>query len=159
MTVEQNIQVILETLGLSAREKKEQLHRLLNELNIAHLAGRKASSLSGGERRRLEISRALVLDPRFIFLDEPFAGIDPMMVREIRNLICGLKAKGIGVIVTDHNVSETLQVCDQIYIMSSGKILENGPPKKITASAKVRKSYLGEDFKFIKAGYRRPMHA
>ncbi|MFC1579530.1 LPS export ABC transporter ATP-binding protein [Thermodesulfobacteriota bacterium] len=156
LTVEQNIQIILEVLDVTVVERKIRLHRLLNELNIAHLAGVKASSLSGGERRRLEIARALVLYPRFIFLDEPFAGIDPMMISEIQYLIWGLRAKGIGVIVTDHNVTETLQVCDHAYIINSGKILENGSPEKIVGSEKVREYYLGDDFEFIKIPNRRP---
>jgi len=152
LTVEENILIILETLDLSAKERKIRLHHLLNELNIAHLAGNKVSSLSGGERRRVEITRALVLSPRFILLDEPFAGIDPITITEIQNLIWALRANGIGVIVTDHNVREALQVCDLAYIMNNGKILEAGPPEKIAASEKVRRLYLGEGFKFIKTG-------
>ncbi|HDR15063.1 MAG TPA: LPS export ABC transporter ATP-binding protein [Desulfobacteraceae bacterium] len=149
MTVEENILAILETQGLSAKERKMRLHDLLKKLNIAHLAKNKASSLSGGERRRVEVTRALVLSPRYILLDEPFAGIDPTTIKDIQNIICRLRADGIGVIVTDHNVREALDVCDRAYIMDNGKILETGPPEKIVASEKVRKSYLGEDFRWV----------
>jgi lipopolysaccharide export system ATP-binding protein len=146
LTVEQNILAILETLDISREEKETRLHALLNELNIAPLAKNKAYSLSGGERRRVEITRALVLSPSFILLDEPFAGIDPLAVIDIQNIIKQLKTKGIGVIVTDHNVRETLHVCDQAYILNEGTILETGPPEKIAASKKARKIYLGEHF-------------
>ncbi|HSR10188.1 MAG TPA: ATP-binding cassette domain-containing protein, partial [Thermodesulfobacteriota bacterium] len=119
---------------------------LLEELRIAHLAKQKAFSLSGGERRRVEISRSLVTSPRFILLDEPFAGIDPLAVLDIQNIISQLKAKGIGVVISDHNVRETLGVCDQAYILSGGRILEKGTPGEIAASRKAREIYLGENF-------------
>ncbi len=147
LTVEENIVAILETLNLTSEEKEERLRTLLKELNIAHLAKNKAYSLSGGERRRVEITRALVLSPHLILLDEPFAGIDPLAVIDIQNIIHQLKRKGIGVIVTDHNVRETLHVCDRAYILNEGKILETGSPKKIAASKKARTIYLGEHFK------------
>ncbi|MBW2039505.1 MAG: LPS export ABC transporter ATP-binding protein [Deltaproteobacteria bacterium] len=150
LTVEENILAILETLGLSRDEKKRRLHALLNELNIASLAKNKAYSLSGGERRRVEITRALILSPSFILLDEPFAGIDPLAVIDIQNIIQQLKAKGIGVIVTDHNVRETLHACDRAYIVNEGKILEAGTPEKIVASKKARRIYLGENFRLEK---------
>jgi len=146
LTVEENILLILESQKLSSIERKTRLHDLLKELNIAHLAENKAYSLSGGERRRLEITRALALSPRFILLDEPFAGIDPITINDTQNIICRLKANGIGVVITDHNVRDALQVCDRAYIMNNGKILETGSPKKIVNSQEVRRLYLGEDF-------------
>ncbi len=150
LTVEENILAILETLDLSPEEKKKRLHVLLDELNIAPLAKNKAYLLSGGERRRVEITRALVLSPSFILFDEPFAGIDPLAVIDIQHIILQLKAKGIGVIVTDHNVRETLHACDRAYILSEGKILEAGTPEKIAASKKARSIYLGENFRLEK---------
>jgi len=147
LTVEENILLILESQKLSASERKTRLHHLLKELNIAHLARNGAYSLSGGERRRLEITRSLALSPRFILLDEPFAGIDPITINDTRNIICRLKASGIGVIITDHNVRDALQVCDRAYIINNGKILEAGPPEKIVSSKEVRRLYLGENFR------------
>lgn len=147
LTVEENILAILETLNLAREEKERRLQELLKELNIAHLAKHKAYSLSGGERRRVEITRALVLSPSLILLDEPFAGIDPLAVIDIQNIIRQLKKRGIGVIVTDHNVREALHVCDRAYILNAGMILEAGNPKKIAASKKAREIYLGEHFR------------
>jgi lipopolysaccharide export system ATP-binding protein len=147
LTVEENILAILETLNLVREDQERRLQGLLKELNIAHLAKNKAYSLSGGERRRVEITRALVLSPSLILLDEPFAGIDPLAVIDIQNIIRQLKKRGIGVIVTDHNVREALHVCDRAYILNEGKILEAGSPKKIAASKKAREIYLGEHFK------------
>jgi len=152
LTVEENILAILETLDLSREEKVRRLQVLLNELNITPLAKNKAYSLSGGERRRVEITRALVLSPSFILLDEPFAGIDPLAVIDIQNIIQQLKAKGIGVVVTDHNVRETLYVCDRAYILNEGKILEAGTPEMIATSKKARRIYLGENFRLEKRG-------
>jgi lipopolysaccharide export system ATP-binding protein len=152
LTVEENILAILETLNISREEKQSRLEELLKELNIAHLAKNKAYSLSGGERRRVEITRALVLAPSLILLDEPFAGIDPLAVIEIQKIIRQLKKKGIGVIVTDHNVREALHVCDRAYILSEGRILETGTPKKIAASKKAREIYLGEHFRLEQRG-------
>jgi lipopolysaccharide export system ATP-binding protein len=146
LTVEQNLLAILETLDISAHERKTRLERLLAELNIAHLAKQKASSLSGGERRRLEITRALVAEPRFMLLDEPFAGIDPLILNDIQGIIKQLKAKGLGIIISDHNVRETLSVCDTAYIINEGKIIEQGAPEKIVQSEIVRSVYLGENF-------------
>ncbi|KPK90410.1 MAG: LPS export ABC transporter ATP-binding protein [Deltaproteobacteria bacterium SM23_61] len=148
LTVEQNLKAILETLDLSAEERNRRLTTLLEELGISALAKRKAFSLSGGERRRVEISRSLVTSPQFILLDEPFAGIDPLAVVDIQNIIAQLKAKGIGVVISDHNVRETLGVCDQAYILSEGKILETGTPEEIARSRKAREIYLGENFHF-----------
>jgi len=148
LTVEENLMAILETLGLSAEERHRRLTTLLEELRISPLAKRKAFSLSGGERRRVEISRSLVTSPQFILLDEPFAGIDPLAVVDIQNIIAHLKAKGIGVVISDHNVRETLGVCDQAYILNEGKILETGTPEEIAGSRKAREIYLGENFHF-----------
>jgi lipopolysaccharide export system ATP-binding protein len=146
LTVEENLLAILETLGIRARERKARLERLLTELNIAHLAKQKALSLSGGERRRLEITRALVTEPRFMLLDEPFAGIDPLAVNDFQLIIRQLKERGLGIIISDHNVRETLSVCDRAYIISEGKIIEHGSPEKIVKSQIARCVYLGEDF-------------
>ncbi len=146
LTVEQNLLAILETLDIPARERKLRLKKLLNELDIAHLAKQKAALLSGGERRRLEITRALVTEPRFILLDEPFAGIDPLVLNDIQQIIRQLKDRGLGILISDHNVRETLSVCDTAYIISGGKIVEHGPPEKIVQSEIARCVYLGEDF-------------
>ncbi|RLB03048.1 MAG: LPS export ABC transporter ATP-binding protein [Deltaproteobacteria bacterium] len=146
LTVEENLLAILETLDLTPEERRERLEGLLEELGIAHLAKNKAYSLSGGERRRVEIARALVLDPLFILLDEPFAGIDPIAVLEIQRIIRDLKDRGIGVVVSDHNVRETLGVCDRAYILNEGKILEEGTPEEIVRNERVREVYLGEGF-------------
>jgi lipopolysaccharide export system ATP-binding protein len=148
LTVEENLMAILETLDLSAEERNRRLTTLLEELGISALAKQKAFSLSGGERRRVEISRSLVTSPRFILLDEPFAGIDPLAVVDIQNIITQLKAKGIGVVISDHNVRETLGVCDQAYILNEGKILETGTPEEIAQSRRAREIYLGENFHF-----------
>jgi lipopolysaccharide export system ATP-binding protein len=148
LSVEENLMAILETLDLSAEERRRRLATLLEELRIAPLAKRKAFSLSGGERRRVEITRSLVISPRFILLDEPFAGIDPLAVVDIQNIISQLKAKGIGVVISDHNVRETLGVCDQAYILNEGRILERGTPEEIARSRKAREIYLGENFHF-----------
>jgi lipopolysaccharide export system ATP-binding protein len=151
MTVEENLLAILETLDLSHEEKGKRLAVLLEELKISALAKRRASTLSGGERRRVEISRALVTSPLFILLDEPFAGIDPIAVVDIQNIIAQLKAKGIGVVISDHNVRETLGVCDQAFILNQGKILERGTPQEIAQSRIAREIYLGENFVFPSA--------
>ena len=146
LTVRDNILAILETLDLSREEMEERLDILLNEFRITHISGSYGYALSGGERRRVEISRALVTSPAFILLDEPFAGIDPIAVIDIQNIIVQLKSKGIGVIISDHNVRETLGVCDRAYILNEGKLLESGPPDMIVKSEKARKIYLGEKF-------------
>lgn len=146
LTVEQNLMAILETLDISASERDERLQELLSELNLAHLSKRRASSLSGGERRRLEITRALVTAPRFMLLDEPFAGIDPLVLNDIQQIIRHLKDKGLGIIISDHNVRETLNVCDRAYIISEGKIIVHGSPAKIVESKIARSLYLGENF-------------
>jgi lipopolysaccharide export system ATP-binding protein len=148
LTVEENLLVVLETLDLSSEERRQRLTSLLEELRISSLAKRKALTLSGGERRRVEITRALVTSPLFILLDEPFAGIDPLAVLDIQHIIAQLKAKRIGVVISDHNVRETLGVCDQAYILNEGKILERGTPEEIGQSRKAREIYLGEKFQF-----------
>lgn len=148
LTVEENLLAILETLDLTKEERRERLSSLLDELRISGLAKQKAFSLSGGERRRVEITRALVTSPLFMLLDEPFAGIDPLAVVDIQNIIVQLKAKGIGVVISDHNVRETLGVCDLAYILNEGKILESGTPEEIAHSRKAREIYLGENFRF-----------
>lgn len=148
LTVAENLWVILETMDLPRAEKERKLNSLLEELGISSLAKRKAYSLSGGERRRVEIARSLVISPLFILLDEPFAGIDPLAVGDIQNIIAHLKDRGIGVVISDHNVRETLGVCDQAYILNEGKILERGTPEEIAQSKKAREIYLGEKFQF-----------
>ena len=146
LTVEDNVRGVLETLPLSREVREARLRALLEELSIAHLARSRATALSGGERRRLEITRALVLQPSYILLDEPFAGIDPIAVIDIQGIISQLKQRGIGVLVTDHNVRETLGICDRAYILSEGVILEEGSPESIAASPRAREIYLGERF-------------
>jgi lipopolysaccharide export system ATP-binding protein len=150
LTVEENLIAILETLSLSKEERKNRLEELLDELALSSLRRQKAYSLSGGERRRVEITRALVLSPSFILLDEPFSGIDPIAVLDIQSIIRQLKSKGIGIIITDHNVRETLGVCDRAYILNEGHILEEGDPESIARSQKARKIYLGDGFELLK---------
>ena len=147
LTVEDNIRAILETLDLSADERRDRCRRLLDELGIARLAKNKAYSLSGGERRRVEITRALVISPSFMLLDEPFAGIDPIAVVDIQNIVTQLKERGIGVLITDHNVRETLGICDRAYILNDGSVLEEGVPARIAESPRAREIYLGEKFR------------
>jgi lipopolysaccharide export system ATP-binding protein len=147
LTVEDNINAILETLPITREVRRARLAALLDELSIAHLARSNASALSGGERRRLEITRALVIAPSFILLDEPFAGIDPIAVIDIQSIIVQLKERGIGVLLTDHNVRETLGICDRAYILNDGTILEEGTPETIAASPRAREIYLGERFR------------
>lgn len=146
LTVEENLLAILEGLDIPSYEIKDRLANLLSELNISHLAKNNASSLSGGERRRLEITRALATEPRFMLLDEPFAGIDPLILNDIKQIIKRLKERGIGIIISDHNVRDTLDVCDTAYIINKGKIIESGTPDHIINSDIARKVYLGEDF-------------
>ncbi len=146
LTVEENILAILETLPLSRAERFRRLRELLEELNISHLARQKAYSLSGGERRRVEISRALVSEPSFILLDEPFAGIDPLAVIDIQKIMRQLRERGIGVVISDHNVRETLGVCDWACILNQGTIIESGTPEAIASSDVAREIYLGERF-------------
>jgi len=147
LTVKQNIMAILETLSISKLEQEERADMLLDELGIKHLMNQRANLLSGGERRRLEITRALATNPSFILLDEPFAGIDPLAVIDIKNIIAHLKNRGIGILISDHNVRETLEACDKAYILNDGKIIESGPPEKIVSSETARRIYLGDEFK------------
>jgi len=148
LTVEQNLLAILQTLDLSGADQKERAGGLMKMLGVSHLAAHKAFTLSGGERRRVEIARALVLSPFFLLLDEPFTGIDPIAVAEIQKIVRNLVTSGIGILITDHNVRETLGICDRAYIVNQGTILEEGSPQFIAASPKARKFYLGEGFKF-----------
>jgi len=147
LTVEENILAILETLHISSQERKRRLASLLEELGLTPLARAKAYNLSGGERRRVEITRALVTDPKFILLDEPFLGVDPIAVEDIQGIISRLKARGIGVLITDHNVRETLQITDRAYIMSEGRILRSGTAQSLAQDAEAKRVYLGEKFK------------
>lgn len=147
LTVEENLLAVLETLDLTGAERRLRADELLAEFRITHIARSKGYSLSGGERRRVEIARALVAQPRFILLDEPFAGIDPIAVIDIQNIINDLKERGIGVLISDHNVRETLGVCDTAYILNAGEVLEYGNPVQIAASKKAREIYLGEKFR------------
>jgi lipopolysaccharide export system ATP-binding protein len=147
LTVEQNLLAILETLPISAAERRTRLEALLAELSLTHLAKSAAYTLSGGERRRAEITRALVMAPRFILLDEPFAGIDPIAVTDIQQIIFHLKARGIGVLITDHNVRETLRITDRAYIVTDGAIFRSGTPQALASDDDVRRIYLGHDFR------------
>lgn len=146
LTVRENILVFLEELPLSPGEREERLRKLMEEMRISPVAETKGYALSGGERRRVEIARSLVISPSFLLLDEPFAGIDPISVVDLQQLILGLKERGIGVIITDHNVRDTLKVCDRAYIIAEGEILLTGTPEEIAASPRVREVYLGERF-------------
>jgi lipopolysaccharide export system ATP-binding protein len=147
LTVEENLLAILETLNLSGEEQEERANGLMRMLGVSHLAKHKAFTLSGGERRRVEIARALVLSPFFILLDEPFTGVDPIAVGEIQKIIRKLTTSGIGLLITDHNVRETLGICDHAYILNEGLVLEEGAPDVIASSPKARKFYLGEGFR------------
>ncbi len=147
LTVEENLLAILQTLPLSNTEQRERLTQLLGDLRIDHLAKNRADSLSGGERRRTEIARALVMEPSFMLLDEPFAGIDPLSVVDIQEIMLQLCKRDIGILVTDHNVRETLTICDRAYILTDGQVFEEGTPQEITASARARQVYLGERFR------------
>jgi lipopolysaccharide export system ATP-binding protein len=147
LTVEQNVLAILETLGLDAATRRARLRELLAELHLTSLAGAPAYTLSGGERRRVEITRALVISPLFILLDEPFAGIDPIAVADIQKIIFHLRQRGIGVLITDHNVRETLRITDRAYIVHGGTIFRSGTPDSLAGDEDVRRIYLGTDFR------------
>ena len=147
LTVEQNIMAILETLDLSRIERRRRIDRLLNELGITHLARQKAFTLSGGEKRRLEITRALVTNPQFILLDEPFSGIDPITVFEAQEIIRELKKRGLGILLTDHNLRETLEITDRAYIMAEGRVLIAGTAHELITDPRAREIYLGEKFR------------
>jgi len=148
LSVADNIMAVLELrAGLDADQRGTELENLLDELKIAHIAGQKGISLSGGERRRVEIARALAAKPRYMLLDEPFAGVDPISVGEIQRIVRHLKERGIGVLITDHNVRETLGICDRAYILNDGEVLSRGTPAHILADEKVREVYLGREFR------------
>jgi lipopolysaccharide export system ATP-binding protein len=147
LTVEDNILAILETLPLSRKERRERLAQLLAELDLTGKARQRGVTLSGGERRRVEITRALVLEPSFLLLDEPFSGIDPIAVIEIQKIVRQLRDKGIGIVVTDHNVRETLSICDRAYIIKDGRIIREGTPAAIAGDHTVREIYLGREFR------------
>ncbi len=146
LTVRQNILIILETLPLNRRQRNDRADSLLEELGITHVAETRAAVLSGGERRRLEISRALATDPAFMLLDEPFAGIDPLAVIDIKKIIAHLKSRNIGILISDHNVRETLGACDSAFILSDGKVIETGTPEEIASSPIAKRIYLGDEF-------------
>jgi lipopolysaccharide export system ATP-binding protein len=146
LTVEENIRIVLEPLGIAENEINNIIGELMSDLKIEHLANNKGHALSGGERRRVEIMRALATKPRFILLDEPFAGVDPLSVADLQQIILELKQKGLGVLISDHNVRETLQVCDFAYIMNNGQILTSGVAADIIESEVARKMYLGDNF-------------
>jgi lipopolysaccharide export system ATP-binding protein len=147
LSVEENLLAILETLDISVAKRRKRKDQLLEDFRLTHVARSPGYALSGGERRRVEIARALVIEPDFILLDEPFAGIDPIAVIDIQNIISHLKARGIGILISDHNVRETLGVCDRAYILNQGEILEYGEPAEIAASPRAREIYLGDKFK------------
>ena len=147
LTVKENVLVILELLNMTRAEQNKKADELLDELRIRHLSDQKAAVLSGGARRRLEITRVLATNPAFILLDEPFAGVDPIAVIDIQKIIGLLTQKGIGVLISDHNVRETLGVCHDAFIMNNGSVIESGPPEKIASSEVARRIYLGEEFR------------
>ena len=147
LSVEENLFVVLDNLKISRKEKRARAERALVDLGISHLAHNRALTLSGGERRRLEIARALILEPKFLLLDEPYAGIDPLAVQEIQGIIRHLGDRGIGLIITDHNVRETLKSCDEAYLIKEGKIWVHGSPQEIVENESARKFYLGESFR------------
>ena len=147
LSVEANIFAVLENRLLPKAKKKNLLESLISDFGLGHIRSSKGSSLSGGERRRVEIARALALEPKFVLLDEPFAGVDPLAVHDIQSVITGLKRRNIGVLITDHNVRETLGIVDRAYIMSSGELIVSGKPEEIVNNERARKFYLGEEFK------------
>ncbi len=147
LTVAENLMAVLEAMGLEETRRRERIEELLAEYGLARISGSKGYALSGGERRRVEIARALATNPSFILLDEPFAGIDPLAVLDIQNIITDLRERGIGILISDHNVRETLGVCDKAYILNNGEILECGDPLQIAQSKKAKEIYLGEKFR------------
>ncbi len=146
MSAEENILAVLETLDITEAERRDRLQRLIDEFHLNAIAKQKAFTLSGGERRRVEVARALALNPTFLLLDEPFAGIDPIAVGDIQRMIVKLRTRDIGILITDHNVRETLEICDLGYVLNDGKILEKGTPAEIASSRAAREIYLGEKF-------------
>ncbi len=154
LTVEENLMAILETMRLSRHERRERMEALIEKLGLETVRRNKGYALSGGERRRVEIARSLVINPNFLLLDEPFSGIDPMQVLELQRIIADLKRSGIGILVTDHNVRETLAVTDRAYIINSGKIFRSGSPEELGNDPEVKRVYLGESFRFEVSSYR-----
>ena len=152
LTVEENVMAVLETLELTAAERRTRLVQLLGELHIMHLAHQRAESLSGGERRRVEITRALVMSPSFMLLDEPFAGIDPLSVNDIQEIIAQLRNRGIGILLTDHNAQETLRICDRAYLLTDGSVFVSGTPEELAANERARQAYLGQHFSLQSRG-------
>lgn len=153
LTVEDNILAVLEMTGMSRRAQKEKLESLLNEFRLQHVRKSNGDVLSGGERRRTEIARALAVDPKFILLDEPFAGIDPIAVEDIQAIVAKLKFKNIGILITDHNVTETLSICDRAYLLIEGKIFKHGTAEELAADEQVKKLYLGRNFELKRKDY------
>jgi len=149
LTVEENILAVLEAQPISWHERRERMEKLIDELGLEHIRLNRGYALSGGERRRVEIARALSINPAFILLDEPFSGIDPIAVLDLQKIISGLKASGIGILITDHNVRETLAVTDRAYIIDEGRILASGDPAQLAGDPQVRKVYLGESFSLV----------
>ena len=151
LSVEDNLRLVLEMSGLSHNDQAERLELLLNELRIGHIRKSRANTLSGGERRRTEIARSLVMDPKFILLDEPFAGVDPIAVEEIQRIVVELRERGIGVLITDHNVRETLSITDRAYLLYNGRLMKTGTAEELAADEETRRLYLGKSFKLEKA--------
>src|SRR6516165_6185895 len=149
LTVEENILAVLETQSISWHERRERMEKLIDQLGLGHIRQNRGYALSGGERRRVEIARALAINPTFILLDEPFPGIDPLAVLDLQNIISDLRAGGIGILVTDHNVRETLSVTDRAYIIDEGRIFRHGSPEQLAGDAEVRRVYLGESFSLV----------
>lgn len=147
LTVEENVMAVVETLDMPKKERKDYVLKMLDDLDLKRLSSQKAYTLSGGERRRLEITRALAVRPKFLLMDEPFSGVDPISVAEVQNIVLGLKAKGIGVLITDHNVRETLSIVDRAYLIHQGKVLSQGTSEFLVNDEMSRKFYLGESFK------------
>jgi lipopolysaccharide export system ATP-binding protein len=154
MTVEENVRAILQTMKITKDEQAQRCAHLLDELGVSHLKSAKGYELSGGERRRVEIARALAIEPHFILLDEPFAGIDPIALNDIQEIVAGLKQRGLGVLITDHNVRETLSITDRAYILHEGRIMVEGTPEEIVKDAQARRLYLGEGFHLENASSR-----
>jgi lipopolysaccharide export system ATP-binding protein len=153
LTVEDNISAVLEMTKLSRKEQKEKLENLISEFNLAHVRKSNGDVLSGGERRRCEIARALAVDPKFILLDEPFAGIDPIAVEDIQSIVTKLKYKNIGILITDHNVNETLSICDRAYLLIEGSIFTEGSAEELARNEQVRRLYLGRNFELKRKDY------
>lgn len=153
LSVEDNISAVLEMTNLSKKDQKEKLESLINEFRLQHVRKNNGDTLSGGERRRTEIARALAVDPKFILLDEPFAGVDPIAVEDIQEIIAKLKYKNIGILITDHNVNETLSICDRAYLLIDGKIFKHGSAEELAGDEQVRRLYLGRNFELKRKDY------